>query len=143
VEATGPGSFRTVVRRLRKDYGGVFTSAVQAVFWGVVGNVIYDRYVKQEAAPQVIVTTDEVVIKIGDKQVVVPRQVHDAAENAKKDPEVDRCIRRTFEPLQKDPKVTGFGLTTSLETPKLPLYVPRADFPRFTVPRADAFPHIQ
>jgi hypothetical protein len=62
----------------------------------------------------------------------VPRQVYDAAENAKKDPEVDRCIRRTFEPLQKDPKVSGFGLTTSLDTPHLPVYIPRTDFPRFT-----------
>jgi hypothetical protein len=132
VEANGPGSFRTVVRRLRKDYGGMFSGAVQAVFWGVVGNVIYDKYVKHESAPQVIVTTDEVVIKIGDQQVIVPRQVHDAAENAKKDPEVDRCIRRTFEPLQKDLKVTGFGLTTGLDAPKVPLYIPRTDFPRFT-----------
>jgi hypothetical protein len=131
VEATGPGSFRTVVRRVRKDYGGLF-GIVGAVFWGVVGNAIYDKYVKQEPDPQVIVHTNEVVIKIGDKQVVVPRQVHEASENAKKDPEVDRCIRRTFEPLQKDPKVTGFGLTTSLETPKVPLYIPRTDFPRFT-----------
>lgn len=131
VEATGAGSFRTVVKRLRKDYGGLF-SIVGTVFWGIVVNVIYDKYVKQESPPVVIVSAGEVVIKIGDQQIIVPRHVHDAAENAKKDPEVDRCIRRTFEPLQRDPKVSGFGLTTNLETPEMPLYIPRSEFPRFT-----------
>jgi hypothetical protein len=132
VEQTGPGSFRTRVRRLRKKYGGVFSTATHAVFWGIVANVIYDKYVKYDPPPIVIVNTDEVIVKVGDQQVVVPRQVHDAATNAKSDPEIDRSIRRTFEPLQRDPSVTGFGLTTTLDNPRIPLYIPRAEFPRLT-----------
>lgn len=134
IEATGPGSFRTLVRRVSNPavLAGLFATIAGSIFWNVVSNVIYDKYIKQETPPIIIVNTDEVIVKTGDQTIIVPRKVHDAAENAKKDPEVERCIRRTFEPLQKDPKVTGFGLTTSLEAPQVPLYIPRAEFPRFT-----------
>ena len=134
IEATGPGSFRALVRRISKPavLGGLFASVVGSIFWNVVSNVIYDKYVKQETPPIIIVNTNEVIVKNGDQTIVVPRKVYEAAENAKKDPEVERCIRKTIEPLQKDPKVTGFGLTTSLEAPQVPLYIPREEFPRLT-----------
>ena len=136
IEATGPGSFRALVRKYSNPavLGSLFAGVAGTIFWNVVSNVIYDKYVKQDAPPPtvVVVKTDEVVVKNGDQVVVVPRKVYEAGENAKRDPEVDRCIRKTFEPLQKDPKVTGFGLTTSLEAPQVPLYIPRAEFPRLT-----------
>lgn len=134
IEATGPGSFRALIRRIRKPavIGGLFAGVVGSIFWNVVSNVIYDKYFKEDTPIVVVVNTDEVVVKSGDKIVIVPRKVFEAAENAKKDPEVDRCIRSTITPLQNDPKVSGFGLTTSLEARQVPLYIPREDFPRLT-----------
>lgn len=134
IEATGPGSFRALIRRISSPavVAGLFAGVVGNIFWNVVSNVIYDKYVKQDAPPIIIINTDEVVVKTGDQITIVPRKVHEAAENAKKDPEVGRCIRRTIEPLQKDPNVTGFGLTTNLEAPQIPLYIPREEFPRLT-----------
>lgn len=132
IEATGTGSFRTVVRRVSKRYGGLFAGVALTIFWNVVSNVIYDKYIKQDTPTVVVVKTDEVVVKNGDQVIVVPRKVFEAAENAKRDPEVDRCIRSTFTPLQNDPRVTGFGLTTNLVAPQMPVFIPREEFPRLT-----------
>jgi hypothetical protein len=134
IEATGPGSFRALIRRITKPavLGSLFAGVAGSIFWNVVSNVIYDKYIKEDMPIVVVVKTDEVVVKSGDKTIVVPRKVYEAAENAKKDPEVERCIRKTIEPLQNDPKVTGFGLTTNLEAAQVPLYIPREEFPRLT-----------
>ncbi|MBL0901382.1 MAG: hypothetical protein IBJ17_22150, partial [Reyranella sp.] len=142
IEATGPGSFRALVRRISNPavLAGLFAGVAGTIFWNVVSNVIYDKYVKQDTPAVIIVNTDEVIVKNGDQTIIVPRKVFEAAENAKKDPEVERCIRRTFEPLQKDPKITGFGLTTNLEAPQVPLYIPREEFPRLT--RVSAMPDV-
>src|SRR5258706_9095499 len=43
VEATGPGSYRAVIRRLKKGLaGGVLSGIAATIFWNVVSNVIYD-----------------------------------------------------------------------------------------------------
>jgi hypothetical protein len=47
VEAVGTGSFRTRIRRIKKEYGDLLTIG-GTVFWGIVSNYIYDNYVKSE-----------------------------------------------------------------------------------------------
>ena len=131
IEAIGPGSFRTRVRRLKKAYGGMFTGAVGAVFWGIVANVIYENYIKfPDPPPEIIINTNEVIIVRGKDRYIVPRAIHEAAENAKQSPDVKRGVRNTFEPLRKDPRVTEFGLTNRIDDPVPVLMVPRSEFPR-------------
>lgn len=62
VEATGPGSYRTRIRRIKRDYGGLLKIG-GAVFWGIVSSYIYDNYVKNDPPPQVTVTEDGTIIK--------------------------------------------------------------------------------
>ena len=66
----------------------------------------------------------------GGKTYVVPRVIHEATENAKKNPDVQEGLRRTFEPLQRDERVTEFGLTGRMDDAVLKLRIPREDFPR-------------
>jgi hypothetical protein len=129
LEAIGPGSFRARLRRYRKHYGGIFSGPVGAVLWSVVANIIYDSAIKKETPPIIIVKTDEVIIETGGRTYVVPRVVHEATENAKKNPEVQEGLRRTFETLQRDERITEFGLTGRMDDP-LKLRIPRAEFPR-------------
>jgi hypothetical protein len=134
VEATGPGSFRTVIQRRGKEIKGIFTEGAKAVFWGVVAAVIfeYSPLKPHEVPPQMIVQDSEVVVTYGDTKVVVPRHIHDAAQNLKDDPNITGSLRRTFEPLQKDEHVTEFGLTKSLFDPRPMIVIPRHEFSRFT-----------
>lgn len=128
VEATGPGSFRAVIRRLKKSYGGTLSTIAQTVFWGVVANVIYDATLKKDDPVQIVINTNEVIIKHGHDTIIVPRSIHDASENAKKNPGVQKAIKRTFETLEKDTSVTEFGVTASVSDPRPLLTIPRADF---------------
>jgi hypothetical protein len=130
LEAIGPGSFRVRLRRYKKQYGGVFTRAIEAVFWGIVANVIYDAAIKKDTPPHITINTDEVVIEYASKTYIVPRVVHEATQNVKKNPDVQEGLRRTFEPLQRDPNVTEFGLTTRIDDAEVPLSIPRSEFPR-------------
>jgi hypothetical protein len=127
--ADASGSYRAVIRRVKKGYGGILSGAAGAVFWGVVANVVYDATLKSDPPPQITVNTNEVIVKHGPHTVIIPRTVHDASENAKKSPAVQRGLKKTFEPLQADKKVTDFGLTRQVDDPEPLIKIPRADFP--------------
>lgn len=129
VEATGPGSYRTRLRRIKKDYGGLLTVG-GTVFWGVVSNVIYDATLKNDPKPEIIINTDEVIIKNGNDVVIVPRKVHVAAEQAKKNPEVQSGLSRAFAAMEADKNVTDFGITRSITDPEPLIRIPRAEFPK-------------
>jgi hypothetical protein len=129
VEATGPGSYRTQIRRIKKDYGGLLAVG-GTVFWGVVSNVVYDATLKKaDPKPEITVSSDEVIIKHGNDTIIVPRKVHEATEHVKKNPAVQRGLSKTFAALDADEKVTDFGITSSLKDPEPLIRIPRADFP--------------
>src|SRR3569623_303977 len=128
VEATGPGSFRTRVRRIRKDYGGLIAVG-GTIFWGVVTNLIYDAAFKSDPKLDIVVNTDEVIITHGNDTVIVPRKVHAEAEKAKKNPRVQSALTRTFNALAADEEITDFGITGSLGDSEPLVRIPRTDFP--------------
>jgi hypothetical protein len=128
IEATGPGSFRAVIRRLKKKYGGTLSPVAGLIFWGVVTNLIYDATLKKDDPVLITVNTNEVIVKHGHDTVIVPRNVYDASENAKKNPAVAKGIKKTFETIERDPNITEFGLTSSIHDPQPLVTIPRADF---------------
>lgn len=133
VEATGPGSYRTQIRRIKKDYGGLLAVG-GTIFWGVVSNVIYDATLKSsDPKPEIIVNTDEVIIKHGNDTVIVSRMVHEATEHVKKNPAVQRGLSKTFAALDADHDVTDFGITGSLKDPEPIMRIPRAEFPKVVI----------
>jgi len=134
VEATGPGSYRTVLRKLKKGFtGGVLSGIAGTILWNVVSNVIYDATLKgADPQPQITINTTEVIIKHGNDTIIVPRVVHDAAENVKKNPAVREGVRKTFDTLEADPHVKDFGITGSISDPRPLISIPRSEF-RFAV----------
>jgi hypothetical protein len=129
VEATGPGSYRTRIRRIKKDYGGLLVVG-GTVFWGVVGNYIYDNYVKNEPPPQVTVNVDGTVVKVGKYTVIVSAAVHAGTEHAKQNPAVQNGLAKTFAALEADDNVKDFGVTGSIHDPEPLFSIPRAEFPK-------------
>jgi hypothetical protein len=130
VEATGPGSYRTVVRRVKKHYKGVLSGIAATIFWNVVSNAIYDATLKgADPKPQIVVNTNEVVVKHGNDTIIIPRNVYDATENAKKNPAVQKGIKKTFDALANDINVTDFGISSSITDHQPLIRIPRAEFP--------------
>ncbi len=130
IEATGPGSYRTVIRRVKKNYKGILSGIAATIFWSVVSNAIYDATLKRaDLPPKIIVNTNEVIIKHGNDTIIVPRNVHDATENVKKNPAVQKGIKKTFDALASDPNVSDFGITSSIGDHQPLIRIPRAEFP--------------
>ena len=72
IEATGPGSYRTVIRRVKKHYKGVLSGIAATIFWNVVSNAIYDAALKgADPKPQITINSNEVVIKHGNDTIIV------------------------------------------------------------------------
>jgi len=128
LEAIAPGSFRARVRRLRREYGGIFSRGAEAIFWAIVANVIYDAVIRHDPKPLIVVNTTEVIIEIGHDTIIVPRTVQAATENVKNNPDVQNGLRRTFAPLQADAKITEFGLTSQIDDPVSLVRVDRTSF---------------
>lgn len=128
VEADGHGSYRTWIRKVPKGLGGFFSEGYKAVFWGIVGTLIYDHFIKNDPDIKVQVNTQEVVIIRGSDRIIVPRIMYDAAQNAKKDIEVQKGLERTFAPLEANPNVTDFGLTQNMTDVKPYIQIPRESF---------------
>jgi hypothetical protein len=129
VEATGPGSYRTRIRRIKKDYGGLLAVG-GAVFWGIVSNYIYDNYVKNDPPPQITVNADGAIVKTGKYTIIISAQVQTGTEHAKQNPAVQSGLAKTFAALEADENVKDFGITGSINDPEPKFTIPRAEFPR-------------
>ena len=130
IEADGHGSYRALLRKVHKGVGGFFSEASKAILWGIIATIIYDHALKKDEM-KVTINTTEVIIVQGHDRLVVPRQVYDAAQNAKKDPEVQKGLDRTFAPLEANPNVTDFGLTQKSTDSKPAVQIPRESFRLF------------
>ncbi len=128
VEAVGPGSFRAAIRKLPKGVAGFFTRGAEAVFWGIVATLIYDLAIDEDRPPAIIVNSDEVIIQHGGDRIIVPREVYERTERVKKDPEVRRNLKKTFDVIEQDPAIENFGLTRSLSDETPLIQIPRAQF---------------
>lgn len=131
VEQTGPGSFRTLLRRVRQDPRGLLSDGIKDIFWGIVAAAIFEYALKPADPAQITINTSEVILKVGKDTYIVPRNIYDASQNAQKNPVVEKGIRRTFRALEADKAVTDFGITGSLKDPQPLIEIPRADFPAF------------
>lgn len=129
VEALGSGSFRTIVRRIRKDAKGLLSEGIKNIFWGVIATIIFEYALKPADPAQITINTTEVVIKVGKDTYIVPRVVYDASQNAQKNPAVEKGVRRTFRALEFDGHVSDFGITHSIHDARPLIEIPRTSFP--------------
>ena len=126
VEALGSGSFRAKIRTIQaKAKGFISTQVIPGVIVGVLTSYVYDRTIAREDGVQVIINTDEVIIEHGDDRIVVPRNVHDSMEQAKKNPEFRGAITRTLEAVSRDEAVSGLGFVKRMDSPKPEVMIER------------------
>jgi hypothetical protein len=132
--AQGPGSYRAVLKRVRKGLPGIFSRGIENVIWGIIATLVYENVIKNDPAPKILVTTSEVIIEHGKDKIIVPRDAYDALPNVRKNPEVHDNLARTFRALENDEQVTNFGLTAKIDDPDPIVLVPREKFKEFIAP---------
>lgn len=124
VEALSAGSFKARISASYKTAKNIFSSQIFAgVIIGVISSYIYERTLSVDDSIKVEIHTDEVIIEKGDERLVVPRQVYDSARQVERDPKFVQAIDRTFEAIQRDTEIRGFGIIEdeSMDRPKFML----------------------
>ena len=129
LEAVGPGSFKAVIKQVKKGIGGFFSSAPSNVFWILAALFIEDAL---EGESTITVEEDVVIIERGGEKIILPKEALNGYENAKNSPQVRRGIGRTFEVLEKDEAIENFGITPDLSDEEPLVQIPRDDFDRLT-----------
>lgn len=126
VEALGEGSFKAKISAVYTASKNIFSSQLVAgVVIGLLSNYIYERVFSIDDSIKIEINTDEVIINKGDEKIVVPRKVYDATREAEKNPKFVQSIERTFQAIEKDSDIKGFGFSKTMESGKPKIILPR------------------
>lgn len=129
VEALAGGSFKAQVRALYKGATNLFSAqAAQAVVLNVIAAFIFQHTLAPDAQVTVNVNTSEVVIEQGDTRVVVPREVHDAAQVAERSPQFRKGLAQAMRALEEDPEIQSLGFSYRLTDPVPVVQIQRDQF---------------
>lgn len=132
VEALSPGSFQATVRTVFTKAKNLFShTAVQAVIWGIVSTHIYEKCIKTEEPPKIIVSEDMVIIEAGKEKIIVPRNIYEAKHRVEQSERFRNAIGKVFEAAASDPSVTGIAITENQTPPPPNLVIPKELFCRF------------
>lgn len=132
VETLSDGSFKATVRTVFTKARNLFShSAVQAVVWGIVATHIYEKAIKTDTPPRIIVTEKLVTIEIGKDKIIVPKDVYEAKKQLEKSERFNNAIGKVFDAAASDPNVKGLALAEDGGNKPPPLIVPREKFAIF------------
>ena len=126
VEALGQGSFKAKIRTVFRSSRNLFSGdSVKGIILAIVASIIYDNTFAPNHDVRVEVNDDSVVIVQGEKQIIVPRQVYEAAKDLKRDPEVKRSVSSFFRSIDEDTSVESVGISNKMDAPPPELQVQR------------------
>ena len=126
VEALASGSFRAKIAALMRE-SGIFTpQAVGTLLLGILSTYIYEHTLAKHDSVVVEVMTDEVIVTQGETRIVVPRSVHDATQVVAKDPTFTKAVDKMMMSVTTDPRITGFGLSMTVDGPPPGVILPRS-----------------
>jgi hypothetical protein len=132
VETLEDGSFQAVVRTIYEKTRDLLSSeAVKAIVYGIIATYIYEAAIKTDIPPKITVSSEMVVVEVGNEKIIVPRDVYEAKKQLEKSERFTSAISQVFHGAQSDSSVIGLGLKTHPDKSKPPLYVPRDKFTIF------------
>lgn len=134
VEAFGGGSFRAKIKTIYKGVNNLFsTQTLKAIAIGVISSYVYQHTLAPDVEIKIKVDNELVIIEQNDKQIIIPRSVHDALKEVEKSKKFSQEISRAFEAIQSDEQIESFGFTKNLDDKTPTIEVPRQKFPMFAV----------
>ena len=125
LEAVGPGSFKAVIRYVKKGLIGLFASAPQNIFWIIVALYIENSI---EGTSTLEVADDAVVIVRGEEKIIMPREAFEQYEMVRSCVDVQKNVSKTFMCVERDESIENFGLSPSLDDEEPIVQIPRGDF---------------
>ncbi|MBA2781252.1 hypothetical protein [Billgrantia kenyensis] len=122
VEAFGEGSFRAKIKTTYKSAANIFSKDnLKAIALGVLASFIYEHTLAPDSNVTINVNSDEVIIKQGDKTIIVPRSTYEATKEVQKSEKFKKSVSRISSGIERDQNITSFGFTNNLadEQPKI------------------------
>ena len=126
VEALASGSFRAKIAAIMRESGLFTPQAVATLILGVLSTYIYEHTLAKHDVVNVQVMTDEVIVTQGETRIVVPRAVHEATQTVASDPTFARAMDKMISSVTIDPRVTGFGISSTVDGPPPPVILSRS-----------------
>jgi hypothetical protein len=126
LDALGPGSFRAVIKKVKKGLGGFLSRAPENAFWAILAVWLIDPTFRESRKIEVF--DDRVEISEGGDTIIISREAFDQFQNTRNNPRIERSVRKTFETIERDESIENFGITPSLDDPEPLIQIPRNDF---------------
>jgi hypothetical protein len=132
VEAFGEGSFKAKIKTIYKGVNNLFSAqTLKAIAIGVITSYVYQHTLAPDVEIKIKVDNELVIIEQNDKQIIIPRTVHDALKEVEKSKKFSQSISRTFEAIERDVHIESFGFTKNLDDKAPTIEIPRQSFPVF------------
>jgi hypothetical protein len=131
IEGLGPGSFRAKLKTGIKSLGGLFKHDARSLIVGILGSIIYTKYIHSHVDPSlpptIVVNGEYAVVQHGSDRVIIPRLVWDAQRGMPKPQEVEKHVAKLFSVLDEDPSISEFGLARTMTDEPIE-NIPRQNF---------------
>jgi len=129
VEAIGPGSFKAVIRTIYNEVKNLFsTESLRVIILSILATFIYENALAPGHKVNLIVNDNEVVVVQGNDRIIVPRELHEATQQVARSGKFQGAVSGAFQALDKDPNITGFGLSPNYDE-KPSVVIPKDAFP--------------
>lgn len=129
VEALGAGSFKAKISALYKESKNIFSSQlVSGIIIGLLTNYIYDKAFSQDQNMNIQINSDEVIIQKNDEKIIVPRKIYEATKDIESNQKFVQAINKTFQAIEQDKEIKGFGFTDKMDLSKPDILIPRDIF---------------
>lgn len=126
LDSVGPGSFKAVIKKVKKGLGGFLSRAPENAFWAILAVWLIDPAFEGSRTVQVF--DDRVEIREGGDTIIISREAFAQFQNTRNNPKIERSVRETFKTMERDESVENFGITPSLDDPEPLVQIPREDF---------------
>ncbi len=128
VEALSDGSFTATVRTLFTGAKNLFSAeSAKAIVLSVIASFIYQHTLAPHSEVTIKIEGDEVLVVQGDRQVVIPRRVHEAVKEVERSPAFRKGVGDALRAVESDAAITSLGFG-ALEAPEAPVPIPREQF---------------
>lgn len=133
VIALGNGSFKTKIKAKYEEAKNLFTKEdLKTIVLSVIATFLFQYTLAPDLEVNVVVNDDSVIIKQDEKEIVVPREVHDKLKEVEQSEKFKKEIGNTFSTIEKDSSISSFGIQKDMDTPKPPIEIPKENFPQLS-----------
>lgn len=128
VESFGQGSFRAKIKTSCTEAGNIFSKDnLKTIALGIVASFIFQHTLATDSEVKINVSSDEVIIKQGDKTIIIPRSTYDATREVQKSESFKKSISRISNSIERDKNITSFGFTDNLDDKKPRIEISRKE----------------